>query len=238
MHADIVEIVLEPARPPLDSRLQPIKTIRMKTPEWPSVATAVGILTILTIIVAIAADPDFRLKDWQTLMAALIALFAASFAYRGAMAKVEHDREVYREEQRRRRLNLFLKTALTCKMFGRSVESLRTWLNPPNTLTGIRYTERRVSRDELVIPLEPEFEEAWNNLDVYPPAVVVRLANIRNNITTLNRAAQADPDAEWTFDITNVPLEIYKTQEILADIYKWSKEAAEALEQVVDQAAA
>lgn len=44
-------------------------------------ASAVGILLILTIVIA-GAEPGFKLKDWQPLMAAIIALGAGTLAYR------------------------------------------------------------------------------------------------------------------------------------------------------------
>jgi hypothetical protein len=47
----------------------------MQNPEWPGISIAVGIGLIATIAIAIHADPDFRLKDWQQpLMAAVVAL--------------------------------------------------------------------------------------------------------------------------------------------------------------------
>jgi hypothetical protein len=66
----------------------------MKKPEWPGIATAVGVLFVLTITIALAGDSDFKLKEWQTLLAACVALIAGSLAYYGAMAKVEFDREI------------------------------------------------------------------------------------------------------------------------------------------------
>ena len=42
--------------------------------EWPGIATAAALISAVTIIIAIARDPGFQLEDWQTLMAACVAL--------------------------------------------------------------------------------------------------------------------------------------------------------------------
>lgn len=65
----------------------------MRKPEWPGIATMIVALAIITIVIAIYREPEFKLKDWQPLMAACIALIGGALAYRGAMAKVELDRQ-------------------------------------------------------------------------------------------------------------------------------------------------
>src|SRR6266436_9830515 len=87
----------------------------MKQPEWPGIATAVGILLILTLI-AVGWRDDFHLKDWQPLMAAVIALSCAAVVYRGAtlaytaaMAKVDFNREINQRSEKRKALGLCLR---------------------------------------------------------------------------------------------------------------------------------
>ena len=54
-----------------------------------------------------------KLKDWQPLMASIIAptivLGAATLAYLAAMAKVNHDRQEAERQRNRERLGLFLR---------------------------------------------------------------------------------------------------------------------------------
>ena len=65
--------------------------------EWPGIATAAALISAVTIIIAIARDPGFQLEDWQTLMAACVALVGGTMPYRGAMAKVIlHDAQIAR----------------------------------------------------------------------------------------------------------------------------------------------
>ena len=87
----------------------------MKKPEWPGIATAVGILLILTIVIA-AAEPDVKLKDWQPLMAAIIALGAGTLAYRGAVAKVDFDREKEQRDTERKKIGLYLRLRHALKL--------------------------------------------------------------------------------------------------------------------------
>jgi len=61
----------------------------MRKPEWPGIATAVGIMLILTLVI-VGAREDFHLKEWQTLATGLLALLAAGVAYLGATANVRH----------------------------------------------------------------------------------------------------------------------------------------------------
>jgi hypothetical protein len=55
--------------------------------EWPGIVTAAALISAVTIIIAIARDPGFQLEDWQTLMAARVALVGGTMPYRGAMGQ-------------------------------------------------------------------------------------------------------------------------------------------------------
>jgi hypothetical protein len=66
-------------------------------PEWPGVATTVGIVLILALIVVGSRD-DFHLKDWQTLMAGAFVLCEVMLAYWGAMAKIKQDGDLHRRD--------------------------------------------------------------------------------------------------------------------------------------------
>lgn len=80
---------------------------RIGKPEWPGIATAASLICTATIVIAIARDADFKLRDWQTMIAACIALVGGIMAYRGAMAKVELDREAAALALQRKRLHSF-----------------------------------------------------------------------------------------------------------------------------------
>jgi hypothetical protein len=52
--------------------------IMFKKVEWPGIATTVGLALIATLIIVGSKD-DFHLKDWQPLMAAVLAQATARY---------------------------------------------------------------------------------------------------------------------------------------------------------------
>jgi len=59
-----------------------------------AIACTIAILGLIVLILSALAPFNFvSLKDWQPLIAAMVALLAAALAYSGAMAKVNFDRE-------------------------------------------------------------------------------------------------------------------------------------------------
>jgi len=63
------------------------------------------------------------LKDFQPMIAALVALAAASLAYRGAMAKVELDREMAARQRAKDRLGLLLRFTSQLRRMAASISS-------------------------------------------------------------------------------------------------------------------
>ena len=103
----------------------------MKKPEWPGIATVAALICAAAIIIAIGRDPDFKLKDWQTFMAACVAVIGGAMAYRGAMAKVALDRDAATFQLRRERLALFLKLEMALTLLDGEVMRQRTWADVP-----------------------------------------------------------------------------------------------------------
>ena len=80
----------------------------MKKPEWPGIATAVGIVLILTIVIAVASDPRTKLSEWQPLIATMVALLAAFLTFKSAMARVDFDRELVVDAATTKKLALYI----------------------------------------------------------------------------------------------------------------------------------
>jgi hypothetical protein len=86
----------------------------MKTlPGLPTMA-ALMLSALITVWLGLWGPIDIqKLKDWQPLMASIIAptivLGAATLAYLAAMAKVNHDRQEAVRQRNRERLGLFLR---------------------------------------------------------------------------------------------------------------------------------
>jgi hypothetical protein len=114
-----------------------LEGISMRKVEWPGVTTAAALVLIIASIIVGSRD-EFHLKDWQTLIAGVLALAGGALAYIGAMAKVEQDADVQRREFLRRQLSLYLKLDITVRNF-RDTASEReteiTFVDPGGRIT-------------------------------------------------------------------------------------------------------
>jgi hypothetical protein len=168
----------------------------MKKPEWLGVATVVGILLILTLV-AIASRDDFHLKDWQPLMASVIALGGAAVVYRGAilaytaaMAKVDFDREIHQRSEKRKALGLCLRLDFALNVLRHQGETLRD-----NIPDGFNFTkDNKVDPASFVVKEPDALTEAWHNLDIFPPSIAGRLSGIRGILYDLTLVRQAFGD--------------------------------------------
>lgn len=160
----------------------------MKNPEWPGIATAAALIFVATMIIAIYRDPDgFKLKDWQTLIAAFVALGAAVFAFIGAMAKVNLDRQHKGEDLNRIRMGVFLRLQTSLLMVRRNARSAIAEIdNRSKSLTGARI-------DDLGPPPGIDLDDAWENLHLFPQPIAYKIANIRLNLLGLASATEERP---------------------------------------------
>jgi hypothetical protein len=193
----------------------------MKKPEWPGIATAAALMCAGTIIIAIARDPDFKLKDWQTFMAACVALVGGTMAYRGAMAKVNLDRDLAEFQRRRERLTLFLKLEMALTLLEGEVMRQRTWADVP-----VRAGTRKVAVSDFVFDHPPELGEAWDSLDLFNDDTVTTLANIRSTLRTIdgNNRLWGEGTA-WEYDWVRKPDEIKRLIVVLKDLESFCRTA-------------
>jgi hypothetical protein len=141
--------------------------------------TRAGVVT-LTIAVAIVAmciglvvgsGSVKAAENWQPLMAALIALFAGSMAYRAAMAKVDFDRgeALQAEIRRRRRLAMHLNVAMVQLIDDASALPKKVFggIGDPPPI------------EQLKIDAPQELKEAWDNLEAFGEKVATDIASLR-----------------------------------------------------------
>lgn len=150
----------------------------MKKPEWPGIATAVGIVLILALVIVGSRD-DFHLKDWQTLIAGALALSGGTLAYRGAMAKVKQDAEQHTRATLRRQLGLYLKLDIAARNFHDVAKMLEATIGFMNS--GDKMPVNKIDLQEPA-----EIAEAWDNLDVFPRRIIREIASIREHIRRLD----------------------------------------------------
>lgn len=191
----------------------------MKKIEWPGIATAAALICAATIIVAIWQDPDgFKLKDWQPLMAAVLALVGGFFAYQGAMAKVWQERELADRQIRWEKkalvvrlqatLLMLRKTAIDCQAF---IEDHPTW-----KIGGMKL-------DGLGVPKPAKLDEAWNNLGWFPPHIAFKIATIRDNqYGLLDALTEHKGEILPQSDVEAIRQMFQRTQEHATSILEWT----------------
>jgi hypothetical protein len=154
----------------------------MKKLEWPGIATAAGIILALAIIVAASRD-DFHLKDWQPLMAALIALGGGALAYRGAMAKIDADRDTERRAIERKKLAIYYR-------LGHAIFDVQDRVRMARVIQVMQPFEKA----DLVIEAPPEVAEAWKSLELLPRDVLDHLDSALQAFYQIGKAVDNIPD--------------------------------------------
>jgi hypothetical protein len=124
------------------------------------------------------------LKDFQPMIAALVALAAASLAYRGAMAKVELDREMAARQRAKDRLGLLLRfTSQLRRMKSeteRNANSIKTMVE-----TAARENARRIDywgKADFSLEQFGEIDRAWDQLELLPSEAFELLEKLREDL--------------------------------------------------------
>lgn len=179
----------------------------MKTLEWPGIATAVGLVAIGAIIL--------DLSKWQQLTAGLLAFGGGLMAYRGAMAKVEHDAEQAQRELLRRQLSLYLKLDMAARRLRPNIQSA-------NAQIGFSSLSRRINIDTLRLREPAEFAEAWDALDVFPRLIIRQIAVVRDRMRDVEQFLDAvhrgDIELGADFnDMSNPSRKLYRYNDDILD---------------------
>jgi hypothetical protein len=187
---------------------------------------AISLLIFSAILVtAMAIDPKgFSLQAWQPLTAGILALGGGAFAFRGAMAKVEFDRDVHRAQQRQRQKNLYTKLLYSALIFRadmlKAVEKFKAQYS--------KSPLRTVKDFEVDWP--SEFDEAWNNIDLLSESSAELLANLKYNYR-LFRDTVNDLDRSKSWDVSwKSPTEIEGVVKSLKEVQTFATDFVRSLE--------
>jgi hypothetical protein len=176
---------------------------------------------LITVWLGLAGPIDLsRLKEWQTLSAAVIALIAAGIAYLAAMAKVNFDRSVHEGEQRRRNQNVLIRLRYAALIFRAKMSSTRKRLAPSfGTSAAVMARDISIMARDISIEWPPEFQEAWENLDLFGFRAADIVANIKYNRDLLDAAvARLDQTKEYQYKYFDVPKEIGAVIKLMQEI--------------------
>jgi len=148
---------------------------------------AVSVVLLVIGIVIVWIGVNARLSDlqpWQPLIAAIVALIAASLAYRGAMAKVNLDRETAITDRRRKQQ--------------RSLIQLEVALQHMLAVMGNSNVKDR--DDVLLLKVHVtspiEVKEAWENVDLLPEPLAVLIGKLWREFDQLHAAFSLEKEVE------------------------------------------
>jgi hypothetical protein len=131
------------------------------------------------------------LKEWQTLMGAMVALLAAGLAYVSAMSKVWSDRKSAEEADFRRRVGLLSQLKFVSQDLGeKASETQNRWKAAEamaNHLPGYYWLEFEMPK-ELVT--------AWDNLDIFTQDASIAINGVRWSLARYNMMMESVKQAE------------------------------------------
>lgn len=115
-------------------------------------------------------------QKWQALIAAFVALVAATTAYIAAMAKVRFDERTALQSERRKTLGIFLRFDFAVDVLRYESEHMAELTAPP----GSSSENNILIVDSLSFNEMPEIKEAWSNLDFFPAPLSRSFYSVRN----------------------------------------------------------
>jgi hypothetical protein len=131
------------------------------------------------------------LKEWQTLMGAMVALLAAGLAYVSAMSKVWSDRKSADEADFRRRVGLLSQLKFVSQDLGeKASETQNRWKAAEamaKHLPGYYWLEFEMPK-ELVT--------AWDNLDIFTQDASIAINGVRWSLARYNMMMESVKQAE------------------------------------------
>jgi hypothetical protein len=148
-----------------------------------------------------------KLKDWQPLMAALVALGAGSLAYRGAMAKVNLDREESERKRTSERLGLFLRLRASLERVSFDAEKKVRLIE--HDIPGKYVSTLTITADQLAVYTPLELTDAWNRIDVIPSRIIENIETLRTLLPLIASELERFSGKEWTIQFPHAQFEQY-----------------------------
>jgi hypothetical protein len=178
----------------------------MSHPRLPGLPTVAALMlaTIMVVWLGLWGPIHLdRLQQWQTLLAAIIApsiaLYAATLAYRGAMAKVNLDRAELDRRQMSEQLGLFLRVRAAAERVSEESGARIAMLNFQPSNDALR-TSITIGPEQLSIAVPVELNEAWSRLDIFPAALIRQIEILRRLLPVLQSEMEKFAAQKWTVE--------------------------------------
>jgi hypothetical protein len=162
------------------------------------------------------------IKEWQTLLAACIAIAAAVIAY--LAAKLNFERSLHEGEKSRRSQNILVRVRYAAVILRANVAATRNRLQP----AAVFGTANDVVVKDIWIRWPPEFQEAWENLGIFGPGAVEMIVNIKYHLDLFDEAV-ARLDKAYRYDWAHMPEEIKAVVKLMKEIDTFIEDLLRAL---------
>jgi hypothetical protein len=183
---------------------------------------AIGLLifsALLTVWLGVLGPTNTTTwKEWQPLMASVLAIGGALIVYRGAklaysaaMAKVDLDREVHARESARLTLGVCIRLEFSLRQLLYEVREQFALVPDWD-----RQREFTVYTKDFNLTMQPKLDEAWANLDRLPRRLSLTISDIRGGYFDFETFIRINPNAQWTYGVfTREPPETVQPRDIL-----------------------
>lgn len=179
----------------------------MNNPRYDLVTiSAIMLAGILTVWLGIWGPLSWpALKEWQTLMSAIIApslaLIPATIAYKAAMKNVNFQRSEAERRRESERLALFIRLQHAADKM--ATEATRASLKIK--LVQHAPIEITISKRDLVLHDQIELDEAWRCANLLPAPILGNVAAWRTLVQELmHRLDDYDSKHHWTFNLPDM----------------------------------
>jgi hypothetical protein len=117
---------------------------------------------------------------WATLVAGILALFAGWLVYRAAMSSLREERKNRQDEERRRKLNLYLKAEHMAYILSEvaQVGLYAAQLVFSVVIEGQENTTSFVPKENFLVARPKQLEELWDNLSDLPSDAIQEIRTI------------------------------------------------------------
>jgi len=151
-------------------------------------------------------------KDFQPTVAAIVALTAAIFAYRGVAQRISYDKEVAEITRLRARISLCTRLMLRTRPFVRQAQFLADQLKKQEVSVALKEIDDQLTR----WPKAPaELDEAWQHVDAIPVEAIDALDAFRDQLDRFEYVCATPPEEKERWPEFQVKATIGVAKEIV-----------------------
>jgi hypothetical protein len=166
-------------------------------------------------------------ERWQPLVAALVALVAATLAYRSAMARVNYDRKAAADLERKRTLGISIRLRYAVFVMHREIV-----INLAKIGDARITLEPRILRiQDIAVPSTDMLDEAWMNIHYFPREIIFDLGKVQTCMRNIRLYMGTDPDKKWSIQPSeDIPAQLLSIEIFSNELAEVTKEIGQRLQ--------